>query len=286
MKKENTLSIVKSILGQTLIYIELLVVAVIVLYPLLWVVGSSLNPVNSIARASMIPENASLDNYIRLLSETKYLTWYRNTGYIAVLTMIFAVILNTVTAFVFARFNFAGRKAGLLFVMILQTFPSFMGLIALYMVALNFQMLNNLNMLVIIYVAGSIPANIWLVRGNLVNLPKSVDEAAYIDGASKLQVFARIILPLSVPIVSFIALTSFMSPWMDFMLPRMLINKTDTMTLAIGLYNMLDPANANSYDFTAFCAGAVLVAIPIATLYMIGQRYLITGIAAGANKGE
>jgi len=257
-----------------------------VIYPLLWVIGSSLNPINSIARAGMIPENATFDNYLRLINETRYLTWFRNTGYIALLTMICAIILNTMTAFVFARFKFKGRKVGLLTVMILQTFPSFMGLIALYMIALNFGMLNNLNMLVIIYVAGTIPTNIWLVRGNLLNLPKSLDEAAYIDGATKLQVFYMILLPLSIPIVSFIALTSFMAPWMDFMLPRLLINRTEITTIAIGLYQMLDPADSNNFDFTAFCAGAVLVAIPIATLYMVFQKFLISGLASGANKGE
>lgn len=285
-KRHNTFSLVKKYLGRSLIYIWLVIVAIMVIYPLLWVIGSSLNPINSITRASMIPENATFDNYIRLINETRYVTWFKNTGYIAVMTMIFAVMLNTITAFVMARFKFKGRKFGLLTVMVLQTFPSFMGLIALYMIALNFGMLNNLNMLVIIYVAGSIPTNIWLVRGNLLNLPKSLDEAAYIDGASKMQVFLQILLPLSLPIVTFIALTSFMSPWMDFMLPRLLINRTEMTTLAIGLYQMLDPADSNNFDFTAFCAGAVLVAVPIATLYMIFQRFLIEGLAAGANKGE
>jgi len=286
MRTHNTLALVRRYAGRTLIYLWLITVVIIVMYPLLWVIGSSLNPFNSISRAGMIPENATFDNYIRLFNETRYLTWFRNTGYIALLTMVCAIILNTMTAFVFARFKFRGRKFGLLTVMVLQTFPSFMGLIALYMVALNFGMLNNLNMLVIIYVAGTIPTNIWLVRGNLLNLPKSLDEAAYIDGATKLQVFYKVLLPLSIPIVSFIALTSFMAPWMDFMLPRLLINRTEMTTVAIGLYQMLDPADSNNYDFTAFCAGAVIVAIPIATLYMVFQRFLIEGLASGANKGE
>jgi len=284
--KHNTSHIIRKYIVRGIIYLWLIIVAIIVLYPLIWVIGSSLNPVNSISRAGMIPEGATFDNYIRLISDTNYLTWFRNTGYVAVMTMIFAVMLNITTAFVFARFKFRGRKAGLLAVMILNTFPSFMGMIALYMIALNFGMLNNLNMLVIIYVAGSIPTNIWLVRGNLLNLPKSLDEAAYIDGASKMQVFLRILLPLSLPIVTFIALTTFMSPWMDYMLPRLLINRTEVTTLAIGLFRMLDPADSANYDFTAFCAGAVLVAIPIATLYMIFQRFLIEGLASGANKGE
>ena len=284
-KKQNTLAVAKTILTRALIYIALIIVAIIVLYPLLWVIGSSFNPINSLGRASVIPQNPTFDNYRRLIQDTKYLDWYLNTGYIAVVTMFFSVLLNTLTAFIFARFNFKGKRVGLLSVMILQTFPGIMGLTALYMIALSFGMLNNLNMLVIIYVGNSIPFNVWLVKGNLQNLPRSIDEAAYIDGASKLQVFTRIILPLSKPIISFIALTSFMLPWMDYMLPRFLINDMNLRTLAIGLYEMSDPFN-NTSDFTAFCAGAILIAVPITLLYMFCQKFLIFGLAAGANKGE
>jgi arabinogalactan oligomer/maltooligosaccharide transport system permease protein len=187
------------------------------------------------------------------------------------------------TAFVFARFSFKGRKAGLLSVMILQMFPGFMSLTALYMIALNFGMLNNLYMLVIIYVAGGIPSNIWLVRGYMLNIPRSMDEAASIDGLTKLQLFYKIILPLSMPIMFFIAVTSFMGPWMDYMLPRYLINLNEKRTLAIGLFDLINGTNA---DFSAFCAGAVLVAIPITILYMGFQRFLLEGLMAGANKGE
>ena len=189
------------------------------------------------------------------------------------------------TAFVFARFDFKGKKAGLLSVLILQLFPGFMSLTAIYMIALNFNMLDNLNMLIICYVAGSIPVNIWLIKGNLQNLPKSIDEAAYIDGASKFQVFWRILLPLSTPILSFVALMAFMAPWMDFMLPRFLIRNQDNQTLAIGLFNMSSQQNV-APDLTAFCAGAILIALPITVLYMSFQRFLLTGISAGANKGE
>ncbi|MDR1445316.1 MAG: sugar ABC transporter permease [Treponema sp.] len=274
---------VKKIVSGIFIYLELLIVAVIVIYPLLWVVGSSLNPQNGIARSSMIPDNPTLANYVRLFQKTHYLAWYGNTLFVAVFTTIFSIVLHTMTAFVFARFRFRGRKMGLLFVMILQMFPSFMGLTALYMVALNFGMLNNLFMLIIVYVAGGIPQNIWLVRGYMLNIPKSMDEAASIDGVTKLQLFFKIILPLSLPIIFFIAVTSFMGPWMDYMLPRYLINMSEKRTLAIGLFDLI---NGTTQDFTAFCAGSVLVAIPITILYMVFQRFLLEGLMAGANKGE
>jgi arabinogalactan oligomer/maltooligosaccharide transport system permease protein len=274
---------IKKILTGVLIYAELITVAIIVLYPLLWVIGSSLNPVNGFSRGSIIPNEATLANYVRLFEKTKYGTWYVNTLYVAVVTTLFSVILHTMTAFSFARFKFRGRKIGLLVVMILQMFPGFLGLTALYMVALNFGMLNNLNMLVIIYVAGGIPGNIWLVRGYMLNIPKSLDEAAFIDGASKVQLFFKIILPLSLPIVFFIAVTSFMGPWMDYMLPRYLINMNERRTLAIGLFDLISKPGG---DFTAFCAGCVLIALPITLMYMLFQRFLLEGLTAGANKGE
>jgi arabinogalactan oligomer/maltooligosaccharide transport system permease protein len=272
----------KKVLGTLLIYLDLIIVAVIVIYPLLWVIGTSLNSRTGVT-GSVIPASPTLDNYIRLFTKTKYGAWYANTLLVAILTTIFSIALHTMTAFVFARFRFKGRKMGLLFVMILQLFPSFMGLTALYMVALNFGMLNNLMMLVIIYVAGGIPQNIWLVRGYMLNIPRSLDEAAFIDGASKVQLFFKVILPLSLPIITFITVTSFMGPWMDYMLPRYLINQNEKRTLAIGLFDMISGTNN---DVTAFCAGSVLVAIPITCLYMIFQKFLLEGLMAGANKGE
>jgi len=274
---------VKRTVGTIFIYLELIIVAVIIIYPLLWVLGSALNESSGISRSSLIPEKISLANFKKLFTQFSYGRWYLNTLYVAVLTTVFSVVIHTMTAFVFARFNFRGRKMGLLAVMILQMFPSFMSLTALYMIALNFGMLNNLNMLVIVYVAGGIPANIWLVRGYMMNIPKSMDEAASIDGVTKLQLFFKIILPLSMPIMFFIAVTSFMGPWMDYMLPRYLINMNEKRTLAIGLFDLVNGTNA---DLPAFCAGAVLIAIPITIMYMVFQRFLLEGLMAGANKGE
>ena len=274
---------VKRIASTVLIYLELIVVAIAIIYPLLWVVGSSLNESAGISRSSIFPEKISLANFKKLFTQFSYGKWYLNTLYVAVLTTIFSIVIHTMTAFVFSRFRFKGRKTGLLLVMILQMFPGFMCLTALYMIALNLGMLNNLNMLIIIYVAGGIPSNIWLVRGYMLNIPRSMDEAASIDGLTKLQLFYKIILPLSLPILFFIAVTSFMGPWMDYMLPRYLINMNEKRTLAIGLFDLISGTNA---DFSAFCAGAVLVAIPITAMYMVFQRFLLEGLMAGANKGE
>jgi len=283
--KTNTLPKAKKTLALSLIYFELIFAVIIVLYPVVWIIGTALDPINNLGRTALIPLNATFANFTRLFQKYDYVTWYRNTGYVAVMTMVFSVLINILTTFTFGRFRFRGKKAGMLAATILQMFPSFIFLTALYMIAATFGLLNNLNMLVIIYVAGSIPANIWIVKGYLKNLPKSLDEAAYIDGASKLQVFFKILLPLSTPIISFVAFISFMGPWMDFILPSILISSREKRTLAYGLFEM-SLTSGNQNDFTAFCAGALLVAAPITILYMIFQRYLITGIASGANKGE
>jgi arabinogalactan oligomer/maltooligosaccharide transport system permease protein len=169
--------------------------------------------------------------------------------------------------------------------MILQMFPSFLALTAIYVIFLTFGLLDNVYALVLLYVSGGIPFSCWLVRGYMLNIPKSLDEAAYIDGASKIQVFTKVIFPMSVPIISFIAFMSFIAPWMDYIMPRMMIRSSANFTLAMGLFSLADQGAA-THDITAFTAGALIVGAPIAILYFVFQRYLLTGIAAGANKGE
>ncbi len=273
-------------IGLGLLYLELIIVAIIVLYPLTWVVITAFSTDSNLARASLIPEaGLTFDNFKRLFDKTNYLLWYKNTGYIAIMTMVFAVVLNVMTCFIFARYDFKGKKQGMLILSILQMFPVFSSLTAIYMIALNFKLLNNLNTLVILYVVGGIPGNIWLVKGFMSNISKSLDEAAYIDGASKLQVFWKIIFPLSKPIVAYIAVMSFMGPWLDYILPRYLINNDKMTTLAVGLFTLTDPLSSQ-YDFRAFTAGAILIGLPIALFYMYSQKFLLGGMMDGAVKGD
>ncbi len=265
------------------LYALLITMAVVVIYPVLWIVGSSFNPGTGLSSAKAIPENATLAHYKRLFDETKFVMWYKNTLMIAVLNMIVSVILTTSTAYVFSRFKFIGRKFGLLTILVLQMFPSFLGMIAIYMLFLNFGLLNQPLALVLIYATGQIPYNTWLVKGYLSGISKQLDEAALIDGANKVQIFTKIIFPLSKPILTFVAVTQFMAPWFDFILPRLLISSDSKKTLAVGLYEMIS-GNTNN-NFTMFAAGAVLVAFPVAILYSFLQKYLIEGVTAGANKG-
>lgn len=282
----------KNILGTMLIYGELVLLGMIVLVPVVYAIGTSLSPFAGIPE-TIWPDDPTLRNYRFLLSgvgeyggqerTTEFVSWYWNTLQVAFFTMVFAVLFITGTAYVFSRYKFKGKKFGLLTILVLQMFPSFLGLIAIFTLFQTFGLLDEPLALVIIYTAGAIPFNVWLIKGYLQGVPKELDESAKIDGANKIQIFFKIILPLSVPIISFVAVTQFMAPWMDYILPSFVIESSEKWTLAVGIFTFIDdPTNIN---YPAFSAAALLVAIPITTLYVVFQKYLIEGITAGANKG-
>lgn len=280
--KESTKTYILRLLSIIGIYIILIIFSVAVIYPVIWIVGSSFNEGTSLATSRAIPKNFTLDNYIRLFQKTKYKTWYFNTLKIAVVNMIASVFLSGTMGYVFARLKFAGKKFGLMSILILQMFPTFMGMIAIYVLFLNFGLLDHPLALVLIYAVGQIPYNTWLIKGYLNNIPKSLDEAAYVDGATKFQTFTRIILPIMSPILTFVAITQFMAPWFDFILPNYLISSDEKRTLAVGLYRLINGQQNN--NFTMFAAGSVLVAAPITILYIFLQKFLVEGLTAGANK--
>ncbi|GAA2146704.1 sugar ABC transporter permease [Glycomyces algeriensis] len=270
-------------LSTVLIHLELVLVAAVVIFPLLWVVGASLSPGDGLGEVSPFPSEATVDHYVNLFTETAYGRWYLNSLYVAVLNMAGSVVLAAVCGFVFSRVKFKGRKAGLLSILILQMFPAFLAAIAVYMLFLNFGLLDSLTGLALVSIAGALPYNIWLMKGYTDNLPASLDEAAAIDGAGRLTIFVKIILPLMRPMLTFVAITQFTLPWMDFILPRLVLQSADKQTVALGLFNMISSEYANSY--TTFAAGAVVLALPITILYIVLQRYLVTGASAGAEKG-
>lgn len=269
--------------GRILIYMILLVQTVVVLVPVVWIIGASLNPGNSLYGSSLLPKNPTLVHYIELFTKTDFPVWYLNTLKIATLSMIFSVIIITLTAYVLSRFRFKGRKQGLMTMLILQMFPSILSMTALYVLLWQLNLLNNHWGLVMIYVGGGIPYNTWLVKGYFDGIPRSLDEAGKIDGASNLLIFRKIILPLTKPIITFVALTSFTGPWMDFLLPRLLIRSAEKKTLAVGLYEWV--TGQQNTKFTLFAAGAILVAIPIVILFAYLQKNIVEGLSSGASKG-
>jgi len=179
--------------------------------------------------------------------------------------------------------NFRGKKSSLLTILVMQMFPSFLGMTALYVLFLTFGLLDSHWALILLYSAGAIPGNTWLLKGYLNSIPKELDESAMLDGASKSQVFLKIILPLIRPMVSFFAIGAFMGPWMDFIFPRLILSSNENLTLAVGLHGMIT-GNANNL-YTRFAAGAVLVAIPLTIMFIAVQKHMVEGLSAGATKG-
>ncbi|MFP4177576.1 MAG: sugar ABC transporter permease [Acholeplasmataceae bacterium] len=284
----------RNFVSRTLIYGEIALISIIVIVPVVYIIGLSLSNIQSSVPSTIWPNNPNTGAFNYLFEETKFIRWYWNTLSIALINMIAGTVIITGAAYIFARFKFVGKRAGLLAILVLQAFPSFMGLIAMYVLFWTFGLLGQPRALSILYIGGSIPGNLWLVKGFLSQIPKDLDESAMIDGANKFQIFWRIILPLSVPILTFVAVTMFMVPWMDYILPGYLLNYyppeappdydvTQQWTLAVGLFKFID--DIEYIHYSAFAAGALLVGLPITILYMLFQRYLIEGIMAGATKG-
>lgn len=272
----------KKIMVSAALHLELILVCLIVLIPIFWIVSSSFNDSSGLASATLIPERWTLHNYRRLFEETRYVSWFLNTLRIAAVNAVVSVSLVMVTAWVMSRFRFTGKKAGLMTLLLLSMFPSFLSMTAIYVLFLTFGLLNKPIALVIIYSAGAIPYNVWLVKGYLVGVSKSLDEAAYIDGCTKFRAFFKVTLPLSMPIITYVTVTQFMTPWMDYILPNLLLSRDENRTLAVGLFAMIN--EQESTNFTMFAAGAVLVAVPISIIYIVFQKHIVQGISSGANK--
>lgn len=275
----------KNILELTVIYAIIAAMFVIIFYPLLWAFGLSLNPGTSLFGAKMIPDNWSFVHYQWLFFDPRsnYVTWYKNTLIVAISTSLASTFFVSLVAYAFSRYRFVGRKYGLYAFLLLQMFPVLMAMVALFILLNLVGLLDSLFGLILIYVGGSIPMNAFLVKGYFDTIPRELDESAKIDGAGHFRIFFQIMLPLAKPILAVVALFNFMAPFMDFILPRIILRSPENFTLALGLFNFVNDQFAN--NFTRFAAGAILVAVPIAIIFLFLQRYLISGLTSGATKG-
>lgn len=272
-----------SVLNKIIIYVVLTIIAFIVIYPLIYIIAGAFSPGSDIGSITIIPfqNGFTLDHFKELFTETQYALWFKNSFIIAIFTSLCTVICATLAAYVFSRFRFTFKKPLLLSLLVLETFPSFLGMIALYVIILRIGGYNQLWGLILIYVAANIPYNTWMIKSYIDTVPKSLDEAAKIDGASNFRIFGQIIFPLAKPMVIFLGITSFTAPWMDFIFPKFLLRSEDKKTIAIGLYNMITDKKD---DFTLFAAGALIVAVPFMLFFMATQKMLVTSLAGAAVK--
>ncbi len=271
------------VVNLTIIFIILTIISLAVLYPLVYVVSAAFSPGSSIASLNILPfkDGVTTKHFTHLFTNTKYLTWFKNTLLIAVSTSVCTIFVSSLGAYVFSRFRFTLKKQLMLTMLILQIFPSFVGMIAIYVILLRIGGLDTLWGLVLVYLAGNIPYNTWMVKSYLDTISRSLDESARIDGANHLRIFSTIIMPIAKPIIIFLGISSFTAPWMDFIFPKMVLRSADKQTLALGLFSFVtDKKN----EFTTFAAGAVLIAIPFIIFFVITQKAMVTSLGGAAVK--
>lgn len=272
---------------STVIYIILAVMAVIWILPIVWVILTSLRLEQGTFTPYFIPKGFTIDNYVRLFTDNtvfSFARWFGNTLFVAVCTCILTTFITLCTAYVISRIRFKLRRTYMNVALVLGMFPSFMSMIAVYYVLKSVNLTQSLLALILVYSAtGGI--TFYIAKGFFDTVPRALDEAAMIDGATKSQTFTKIILPLSKPIIVYTALMGFMAPWIDFIFAKIIMGDNyEKYTVAVGLYTMLNREFIDIY-FTRFAAGAVCTAIPITALFIYLQKYFVEGITGGAVKG-
>lgn len=265
----------------TITHLIILIVGFIFFFPVLWLLLASFSAQGSIYDFDgFFPRNFSFDTFNRLFTDTdmyNYPQWFLNTLFVATMSCIIGTFLVILTAYTFSRFKFKSRKNLMKTTLVLGMFPSFMGMIAVYLLMVQFGLINNLWGLILIYSAGA-PMGYMVQKGFFDTIPFAIDEAATVDGANKFQIFIHIILPLSKPMIVYTTLLSFTWPWSDFILPRLLLKQKDFYTVAVGLMSLGED------EFARFAAGSLFVAVPIIVLYFILSKYMISGLSSGAVK--
>lgn len=270
-------------------YVLLAILAVLWIFPIIWIILASFSYNNTGFISTIWPDKFTWQNYIGIFTNSQYpfVNWVLNTLFVAVISATLSTFVTIAVAYVLSRLRFRFRKPFLQIALVLGMFPGFMSMIALYYILKAWNMLN-LGGLILVYVGGA-GLGFYIAKGFFDTMPRAIDEAAEIDGATKWQVFIHIGLPLSKPMIVYTALTSFMAPWVDFIFSGIILSTSGnpkTYTVAYGLYNMVHSSKGMMAQFfTQFIAGCVVIAIPITILFIVMQKFYVNGITAGADKG-
>jgi len=267
-----------------------LVAIVFSLGPILFVISSALNPLGTLSSSQLVPTGISLDNFTKLLRDTDFGQWFLNSVIIAGSASGVAVFVSALAAYVFSRRRFRGRRTGLLSLLLIQMFPQFLAVVAIFLMfatitdywpAIGF---NTWWGLVLLYLGGALGVGTWLMKGFFDTVPRELDESATVDGAGHAQVFFRILLPLVAPVLAVTGLLAFISTINEFIFANIFLTDSSAKTLAVGLWGLVAAEQRNT-NFGMFCAGTMLTAIPTVLVFQLLQRYIVEGLTAGAVKG-
>lgn len=275
----------KNALSNSIIHVVLVLISIIWLIPFVFIVLQSFRVESTTQVGYVLPKVWGLNNY-KGLFKTDFPRWYLNTFITAVASACLQTVIVLCMSYTLSRFRFKARKGLMRFMLILGMFPGMLTMIILYRVLADLGMTqaNAVPGLILVYIASS-GMGYYVSKGFFDTIPKSLDEAARVDGATRFQVLKKIILPLSKPIVIYTILTAFMAPWGDYVFARYVSFGTSSgKNVAVGMYDWLNKDQINKY-YTFFCAGGVLVALPVTTLFLFLQKYYVEGVTGGAVKG-
>jgi arabinogalactan oligomer/maltooligosaccharide transport system permease protein len=274
--------------GNTAIYVVLSFLAILWLIPIVYLVITAFRgEPGAWLDGYIIPKQWTFGNFTRLFTDTSlfnYPRWFLNTLVVAIFSCLIATVFVLFTSYSFSRLRFKTRRPMMNVVLVLGMFPGFMSIIAVYHLVKLVGLDQSLVALVLIY-SGGAGLGYYIMKGFFDTIPKELDESAYLDGCTKWQTFSKIILPLSRPVMTYTVLTAFIAPWVDFIVASVIMKDNyNNYTIAVGLFEMLRRENITQW-YTAFCAGAVLVSVPIAGLFIVMQKNYVEGVTGGSVKG-
>lgn len=277
----------KTRVSNTAVYVILTLMSVIWLTPFVCILLESFRCESTWQVGYVVPKQWGFDNYINLWTTTNFPVWFRNTLVIGIIASLVQTIITLSMSYTLSRMRFKGRKLLMNAMLVLGMFPGFISMIILFKVLSGLGMTgeNSVPGLILVYTASS-GMGYYVSKGFFDTLPRSLDEAARVDGATRLQVFYKVIMPLSKPIVIYTLLTAFMAPWADFMFAKYIAHNVNLgMNVAVGLQWLIDTPQGLAANYTMFCAGGVIVALPVTILFMFLQKYYVEGVTGGAVKG-
>ena len=274
--------------ANTAIYITLGVLGTLWVLPIVYLLYTAfrMRPTTGIIN-ELIPPNLQLgvSNFTRLFTETNFTLWLINTLFVSVCSCALTTLFILMVSYALSRLRFRFRKSVMRVLLVLGMFPGFMSMIAVYFILKAMGLTNSLLALILVY-SGGAALSYYICKGFFDTVPRAMEEAAILDGASQPTVFWKIILPLAKPVIVYTVLTSFIAPWCDFIFVNTIIGVSEKYTVSLGLYKMINSErNGFNENFTVFCAGASVVGAIIVTLFMSMQRYYVEGVTSGAVKG-
>jgi len=281
----------KKFLSHSWRHIYAIVLVLFSLFPIYLVILSSFNPSGSLQIDSFLPTNLGLDNYRALFNDPTipFMKWMQNTLIIAAATSVISVTIGSASAFAFSRLKFKGKKIGLQTLLLVQMFPAILALSAIYVIMERIYSfapalgLGSKGGLMLIYLGGAMGVNIWLLKGFVDSIPAELDEAARVDGASPMQTFWLIFLPLASPVLAVVALLTFIGTFNEFIIARLFLADVESRTVAVGLQQFVGAQFGQNWG--PFAAGSLIASIPIVVLFLFLQKYIINGLTAGSTKG-